>query len=419
MIRDVAAVMRGSVIAQGVGFLILPLLTRLYGPAEFGYFQIYQSASLLIVIIVSLRFELALFRAEPGRELNATIALCLILVLSTSLIIGMSWFFIEKNLAYLYEEFPLSPLFVFFAVLSIGIFQFLGNLVTREQLYRMSANSKILQSGSYASVASAFGALRFANGLILSDIISRLCGSLYLIRVFRGSQLFSIRRVSFADLCEAAWKFREFPTVAVLGGMINALGAIAIPMLIYTRFNVEAAGQFALVERSLSFPIAIAVAAVSQVYTARFSNAIRNDPTDIAKQFRGLITTLALVAIGPAIIGFLAVPSLFSIVFGPEWEVAGQLAQIMIPALYISFVYGGVNMTLVLLGRQWLQAAWELLRLGLMLVLLFGVLANPETSIQTVVLLYALVFGSLSLLFMLLAAYGIRLGPTKAALGGI
>jgi len=419
LIRDVAAVMRGSLIAQVIGFLVLPLLTRLYGPAEFGYFQIYQSASLLIVIIVSLRFELALFRAEPGRELNATIALCFILVLFMSFLLGSVWFFIERNFIYMYDKFPVSPIVVFFAALSIGLFQFLGNLVTREQLYKLSADSKILQSGGYAAFASAFGVLRVNNGLITADIISRLVGGLYLLSVFRGSQLFSIWRVSIGDLGRAAWKFREFPTVSVLGGIINGLGAITIPMLIYTKFNAEAAGQFALVERSLSFPIAIAVGAVSQVYTARFSNAIRNEPAEITKQFRKLIITLALVAIGPAIIGFLAAPSLFSLLFGPEWEVAGQLAQIMIPALYISFVYGGVNMTLVLLGRQWLQAAWELLRLGLMLVLLLGVLANPETSIQTVVLLYAIVFGSVSLLFMLLAAYGIRLGPTKAALGGV
>ena len=368
---------------------------------------------------MSLRFELALFRAEPGRELNATIALCFILVLFTSIIFGLFWFFVEKNLHYLYDEFPASPLLIFFAVLSIGLFQFLGNLVTREQFYKLSADSKILQSGGYAAFASTFGVLRINNGLISADIISRLVGSIYLLSVFRSSKLFSIRRVSIGDLGRVAWKFREFPTVSVLGGIINALGAIAIPMLIYTKFNAEAAGQFALVERSLSFPIAIAVAAVSQVYTAKLSNAIRNNPNEIAKQFRNLIMSLALVAIGPAIIGFLTAPSLFSILFGPEWEVAGQIAQIMIPALYFSFIYGGVNMTLVLLGRQWLQATWELLRLGLMLVLLLAVLANPETSIQTVVLLYAIVFGSLSLLFMLMAAYGIRLGPTKAALGGV
>jgi O-antigen/teichoic acid export membrane protein len=410
--------MRGSVIAQGVGLLILPLLTRLYDPAEFGYFQIYQSASLLVVVIVSLRFELALFRAEPGRELNATIALCLLLVIIISTAVGVGWASVKNHWPDIYSNFPVPPLIVFSAVLLVGLYQFLGNLVTREQLYRLSADSKILQSGSYAAVASAFGALRIANGLIVADIIGRVCSSLYLLKVLRSGQIFSIRRVTIADLGKAAWKFREFPTISVLGGMINALGAITIPMLIYTKFNADAAGQFALVERALSFPIAIAVAAVSQVYTAKLSNAIRNDPTDIAKQFRGLIMTLALVAIGPAIIGFLAAPSLFSVLFGPEWEVAGQLAQIMIPALYISFVYGGVNMTLVLLGRQWLQTAWELLRLSLMLVLLLGLLANPETSIQTVVLLYAIVFGSLSLLFILLAGYSIKRGPTRAALGG-
>ncbi|MBX3593333.1 oligosaccharide flippase family protein [Sphingomonas sp.] len=415
MIRNIATVMRGTVIGQGLGLLVLPLLTRLYDPAAFGHFQLYQSATLVLVVFVSLRFEVALLRAADGRELHATLALCLLSTLATATVLTLAWTTISFGWPTIYAQFPVSPWLVGLGVILIGTFQFLGYLVTREHLYAVSANSKVALAGSYALLGSALGALRISLGLIVADALSRLVASLYLLRALRGQGLRNMRTLRIADLRAAAYKFREFPLITVFGGIINSIGIVLTPIMIYAKFSPEVSGQFALVERAISFPVAMLVGAISQVYMANFANAVRNDPSQVRSQYHSLLRMLVLVGIMPAIIGFVLAPPLFAIVFGAKWELAGTLARIMIPAYLVIFIYGGVNMTLMLLGRQFIQTAWEIFRLGCMIAL-WGFIVTPGMSVEAVVIMHACVLGGVSLIFLALAEYGVRKGPTRAAL---
>lgn len=415
MIRNVATVLKGTVFGQAIGFLVLPLLSRIYDPSAFGHFQLYQSATLVLVVFVSLRFEVALLRASDERELHATLALCIISTLFTALISAVVWAVAIDVYPQLYKSMPVPAWIVAPTVILIGVFQFLGYLVTREHLYQESANSKITQATTYSAFAAGFGLIISSTGLILSDALSRLCASIYLIRSLRGRGLGAIRDVTFLNLKSTFYKFREFPMITVFGGIINSLGLVATPIMIYSKFSAEVSGQFALVERAISFPIAMIVGAVSQVYMANMAKAVRENPSDIKALFHSLLRNLTLIAIVPAVIGFVLAPQAFLFIFGSDWQLAGTLAQIMIPTYFIIFIYGGVNMTMMLLGRQVLQTAWEVFRLGCMLtfwVLLF----RPDMTVTSVVTIHAVILGGVSLLFLVLAEYCVRKGPTAAAL---
>ena len=415
MIRNVATVLRGTVFGQALGFLVLPLLSRLYDPEAFGHFQLYQSATLVLVVFVSLRFEVALLRAQDGRELQATLMLCMISTFATAALSTAAWATVTAIYPVLYQLMPVPVWVVGPIVILIGVFQFLGYVVTREHLYRESANSKITQAVTYSTFAVAFGVAVSSVGLILADALSRLCASIQLLRSLRGRNLNDFYNISFSYLKSTAYKFREFPLITVFGGVINSLGIVATPIMIYSKFNAEVSGQFALVERAISFPIAMIVGAVSQVYMANMAKAVRENPEQVKLLFHSLLKNLALIAIAPSILAFLIAPYAFTVIFGSEWQLAGVLAQIMIPTYFIIFVYGGVNMTMMLLGRQVMQTAWEIFRLVCMLgfwLLLF----QPDMSVTFVVTVHAMILGGVSLLFLVLAEYSVRKGPTEAAL---
>ena len=189
MIRNVATVLRGTVFGQALGFLVLPLLSRLYDPEAFGHFQLYQSATLVLVVFVSLRFEVALLRAQDGRELQATLMLCMISTFATAALSTAAWATVTAIYPVLYQLMPVPVWVVGPIVILIGVFQFLGYVVTREHLYRESANSKITQAVTYSTFAVAFGVAVSSVGLILADALSRLCASIQLLRSLRGRNL--------------------------------------------------------------------------------------------------------------------------------------------------------------------------------------------------------------------------------------
>lgn len=418
MFKNFVTIIRGTVVGQGIGFLVLPLLTRLYDPEAFAHFQLYQSATLVLVVFVSLRFEVAILRASDGRELHATLALCILSTLATAVLLTLVWIAVLVGWPAIYALFPVPPWVLGPTILVIGLFQFLGFLVTREQLYKSSATSKVFQAGTYAITASALGAFRAMLGLIIADAVARLIGSLYLLGTLRGRGLRGVNQISLSDLKATAYKFREFPLITVLGGIINSVGIVVTPVMIYAKFSPEVSGQFALVDRAISLPLAMLIGAISQLYMSNFANAVRSNPIEVRKQFHSLLRLLLLIGALPAVVAFFLAPPFFTLVFGEEWQLAGRLAQIMIPAYLILFVYGGVNMTLMLLGRQVLQTAWEIIRLGCMLALWFFIV-GPDMTVEVIVMLHACILGGVSLLFLALAEYGIRKGPTKVALKNV
>jgi teichuronic acid exporter len=252
-------------------------------------------------------------------------------------------------------------------------------------------------------------------GLIAADVAGRLIASAFLLRSISGMELSQVRNVSITELKSTAYKFREFPLITVFGGLVNSAGIVLTPIMIYAKFNAEISGQFGLVERAISLPIAMVIGAVSQVYMSNLGTAVRDDVEQIRAQFHSVLRMLVLIAFVPAIVAFAFAPALFTMIFGAKWQIAGELARIMIPAYFIIFVYGGVNMTIMILGRQFIQTSWEIFRLGCMAGLWIFVV-TPQMNVETVVTMHAIVMGGVSLLFIVLAEYSVRKGPTKLAL---
>jgi O-antigen/teichoic acid export membrane protein len=65
---SILTVLKGSIVAQAIGFLALPLLTRLFPPEAFGVMQGLTSVLAILLIISALRLEIAIL-SVPDDEL--------------------------------------------------------------------------------------------------------------------------------------------------------------------------------------------------------------------------------------------------------------------------------------------------------------------------------------------------------------
>ena len=86
-IRDVSFVAGGTAISQAIAILMLPVLSRIYTPDNFGIAAVFASAVTILSGISGLRYYLAIPLPKSERYANAVITLSLIIQFVFSLLL--------------------------------------------------------------------------------------------------------------------------------------------------------------------------------------------------------------------------------------------------------------------------------------------------------------------------------------------
>jgi O-antigen/teichoic acid export membrane protein len=369
ILNNVFIVLRGSVAAQAISFAALPILARLYSPAEFGRYQIFLAVLIFLIPIASLRYELAILNAETDDYAFALGRLCLGLnalmagvTLALCAAIHLLWASAATKLGSALWVLPL-------ALLAGGAFQTFTYLLLRAHAFRVGAIAKGCQALSNSAVALALGGVKISGlGLVLGELIGRGIAALYMLGKMIGQDArYRLWRRQAYSMREVLTRYRDYPIISLPGSVLNAIGGTLAPLLIFAAFGASVSGQYGLVDRCISLPIAVIVQAVSQVYMASFSTALRDGASDPRELFRRVVIAHLKLAIIPTAVLMLFGPQLFAFVFGARWALAGDISRIVAPLMLVTFVVNPVDMTLMLLNRQKMNSLWYLFRVLLTL----------------------------------------------------
>lgn len=363
MIRDIFTVLRGSVVAQAIGFLLLPVISRLFGPEAFGHFTVYQSAILILGVVVCGRYDFAIISAEDAGEARKLASLSLLLAVAVAVVLAFLVAILEAaDLARRIIDLPFSLFVLPFAALAAASALVSTALLTRLGQFPASARSRMIQALVTAGLPAGLGWFSAAAiVLVMGDIAGKAMAAFYgLGRKFRLDR---------HGLGKVARKYRSYPTYSVLGGLLNNGGTAITPIMMYSTYSAGVSGQFALVDRAISLPLGVVVIAVSQVFAAHFGAALREQPLAAREQLTKIVRNLTLLGLAPMAIGIFTAPLLFDLVFGEQWARAGHFAQLLAPMYLSSLVVGPLSMALLVLGGVRTQLGWEAGRLVLLVAL--------------------------------------------------
>lgn len=382
--RNVLRLLRGSILGQLIALAALPALARLYSPESFGIAQAILSLLTLLLIVGSLRLEIAVL-SVPERELADLFRtawwLCLLtcgialIVAATVSVANRSWSAEERVAA------------VFLPVL--GLFacrnQLISYLALRRQAFSASSHAKVVQPAGFAATGLGLGALHASSAsLLVADTLGRAGASVFLARAMN---------VKAADLARPSWnllratlhRHRELAGIGLLAALINAGGSAFTAAMLLWLFGAYEAGQYAMVERLVGRPLGLLAASVSQVFMATLSAAVSNqDPVAARAAYRRILAIQTATGAPVAILIFAAAPGILVFVLGQEWEVAGTYVQALVPLYLGAYVAGPLNMTLTVLGRQRLQLLWDCSRLAIVAVAWFTIWTlelKPEVAL--------------------------------------
>lgn len=366
--RSVAVLAGGTVLGQGLMLLASPLLTRLYTPSGFGSLAAYTSIFSILVVLASLRYELAIPLPEDDETASNLLALSLIIVSSTSFLVGLAVWLLRDHIAR-WTNAPALESYLWLLPLSflgIGVYQALGYWAVRKRAFSRIAQTRLSQSIGMVLTQVGLGLLGLdPMGLLLGDVAGRLGGSGTLATLTWRRDRELLKRVSMPGLRRAASRYRRFPLLSSGSGLLNSAG-LQLPVLLFAAFySPQVAGWFALGQRAIGTPMAMVGQAVAQVYLGEASRLAQENPQALHGLFLRTARKLLLVGGIPIAIFALSGPWLFTFVFGESWYEAGTYVQLLTVMFVMQFVIVPLSPTLNVLERQDLQLVWDAGRLVL------------------------------------------------------
>ena len=365
--RDVVTLMTGTSLAQAIPIAISPILTRLYSPEEFGRFALYMAVAMIASVLVTGRYELAILLPRQDRDALHIAALAIAISVAISGVLLAIVIFAAHPIASQLGDAALVPwlYWVPASTLLLGVYQSLNYWSNRKAQYKRLAISRTALSASVALAQLGSGyAGSGAVGLVGGQLAGQALATSVLARLVWREDCAVVRTLSVPRSLALAKKYINFPKYLIAAHGFNTASGQMPVLLLSVLFNTTAAGFFTLTQRVMAAPMSLVAGALGDVFRQEASQAYihrGNCKAIYEKTFKRLLS----ISIVPFAIFFLVSSELFAWVFGEQWRVAGEYAQILTPMAFLQFITSPLSSMFMIAEKQRLDLLWQVFLLSL------------------------------------------------------
>lgn len=345
LLRNILTVVSGAAGAQIIAMAFMPIITRLYGPENYGVLGVFLGLVAMSVPVAALTYPIAIVlprRDEDGRnlvKLSIMIAVGVAALVATLLGLFGRPFVELMGMEAITPFLMLIPLAMFCAAALETAQQWL----IRKQRFKVTARVAIAHALIHNIGRSAAG-LVHASAAVL--VVSTAAGPL-----LHAAMLFiGIRRdkgvgrkhpedepTERSSIRDVASRYRDFPIFRAPQMLINAVSQNLPTLVLAAYFGVTMAGFYAICRQTLSMPTHLIGKSVADVYYPKLVLAIQ-EGRPITRMLLKAFIGLAAVGLVPFATVFFFGPWLFAFVFGSEWAMAGELARWLALSEYAVFI---------------------------------------------------------------------------------
>lgn len=353
--------------AQAVTLLAAPVLSRIYTPGDFGTFGIFVAIVSIGSVLVTGRYDLALVISRSSSERHGLVALMLAMASAAFLLFITGWtvLVVTGGLSTLVGPVVGSWGVLLSVALVFQALQFTGRaLALKEQSFGTISTTKIGGASIQAAVQILVG-LAFSGAAI--GLPLGMTGSLVFIGAWFAWAATRDEWVDFgryrpmrSRMVAAARRYDEFPKFMTWSALANSAAPQTVVLMMGALVSPAVAGQIFLAQRALKAPLALLARAIQDINFQEMSEVTRGRLLGI---YRRRVAKLLLVGALPFGLLMAAAPAVFEVVFGSVWREAGIYTRILVPGLYLQFVFTPFCPLFTVLRRQGLYLAWSYFRL--------------------------------------------------------
>lgn len=353
-VRHVVTLAGGAALAQVLPLLAMPLLTRLYTPADFGVLSMYVAWLSALAVLATARYEMAIVLPDSKRAAINLLGLSLLITAALSILTGLVIWPAPRFWAELAHEPQVGPWLDLlpFSLAAAGAMQAWSNWNIRNERYRANAAGRMAQAAGMMAVQLGFGLLGVGVvGLIVGQFAGQLAS--LIAQAWRDIRDgFSWKsQISKPEMRALAREYIEFPRVNAPHALAGAIQDTLTVTLLLMLEGATTVGHYGMMMRVLKLPAALIGQAVAQV-AYRDLAAARARGESLRPRLRKLLVLLLALALPPSLVILFAGESLFALVLGEAWREAGHYAEALAPFMLFHFIASPLGMVPLVIQRQ-------------------------------------------------------------------
>jgi len=371
-LKNVLLLSSGIFSAQVINILFTPIITRIYGPEEYGVLGYFRSIVTILTPISALTLPIAIVLPKSNKKalmiakLSLIISILISLMFLILLILFNDLFYKISDFQDHFYYFYLIPIVLFFS----SLYQVLEQYLIRIGDFKIISKVTFIQSITLNLLQTGLGLLvPYSIVLVFTFIFSQINKPFIMLRQMRkkGENIMLTSKNSFENYKSLLIEYKDFIKFRAPQAFINA-STQGLPVILLTNlFGTVYVGYYSIGKMVLEMPSQLIAKSVGDVIYPRLTKAKR-DNENLFLLILKSTSLLALIGIIPFGIIAISAPTLFSFVFGEEWRTAGHYARWISIWSYFGFINRPSIKTLAVLNLQKFHLNYELVSLIVRLI---------------------------------------------------
>ena len=357
-LQNSAWLFSASALSTLIQFIFFPILSRIYDPAAYGVFGLFNALVANLAIIAGLNLSRAFVLLKEDRNFRAllhTAFRSVLLVSGITLIVTLiagpqlcALFNAEELGAWIYLAAP--------AVFLIAFDRMLVEWAVRLKAFRKFAIFNV-QSALASKLFNVFYGLKISNnasGLILTHLLNFFLRIVIYYRLVIWKERKSLWQGSSRDERKLMLKeYRTFPLYLLPGNFLNSLSnQLAVLLLPLFGLNLAAVGIYTFSLIALELPVKLLASAFGPVFLQKTAELGPERMEEIRSITWRLFRNLSLIAFVGMIILFVIGGPLYGFVFGDVWIEAGLVAEIIALSTFFRISTSPISSVLTVIRKE-------------------------------------------------------------------
>lgn len=391
-VTNVLKIISGSVIAQALSVLLIPIITRIYSPNDFGIFQLILSISGILAIVSTFSYQLSIMLPKEDEDSINIVVLCIILVTLTSLLTGIVVLFLPQNIDDILNAPGASKYLIYLPIIVFlnGLFFVQNYWLSRKIRFGVIAGARV--SNTLLGKVFQIGMAKWIVspvGLLLGVIAGYMFADVLMLKGIKND-IGVLRKVSILRIKELAIQYKNFPLFSSWSMIANTISPQVPTFLLALFYGTTVVGHYSLAYQVVNMPMTIIGNAIGQVFFQKVSDVKNgNLDEDMKTVVEEVYKKLISIGIFPMILLMIIGEQVFTFAFGESWSVSGTYMKILLPWIFLVFLSLPISTLYNIYDKQsvWLTFSIILLISRVAALYIGGTYGGPE---------FALIFFSLT-----------------------